>query len=73
VPSAPLHRKNLGRRIRIFRKENRLTQERLAEKAELAPSYISDVERGRENISVDTLNRIAKALGVHIHELFEGD
>jgi transcriptional regulator with XRE-family HTH domain len=73
VPSVPHHRKTLGRKIRFFREQNRLTQEKLAEKAELAPSYISDVERGRENISVDTLHRIAKALGVHIRELFEGD
>jgi len=48
-----------------------LTQEKLAEKAELAPSYISDVERGCVNISVDALQRIAKTLGVLLRDLFE--
>jgi transcriptional regulator with XRE-family HTH domain len=48
-----------------------LTQEKLAEKAELAPSYISDVERGRVNISVDAVQRIAKALGIRLRDLFE--
>jgi len=36
------------------------------------PSYISDVERGRENISVDALRRIAKALDVGLEDLFGG-
>ncbi len=73
MSSAPLHRKTLGERIRFFRKERRLTQEKLAEKAELAPSYISDVERGCVNISVDALQRIAKTLGVLLRDLFEDD
>jgi transcriptional regulator with XRE-family HTH domain len=50
---------------------SRLTQENLAEKAELAPSYVSDVERGRVNISVDAVQRIAKALKINLRELFE--
>jgi len=47
-----------------------MTQETLAEKAQLAPSYLSDVERGRENISVDALARIACSLGVELRDLF---
>jgi transcriptional regulator with XRE-family HTH domain len=61
----------LGKKIRLYRKLNRLTQEKLAEKAELAPSYVSDVERGHVNISVDAVQRIAKALGINIRDLFE--
>ena len=61
----------LGKQIRYYRKLNHLTQEKLAEKAELAPSYISDVERGRENISVDAIYRITKALGITIRDLFD--
>jgi transcriptional regulator with XRE-family HTH domain len=60
----------LGKQIRYHRKLKRLTQEKLAEKAELAPSYVSDVERGRVNISVDAVQRIAKAFGVNIRDLF---
>jgi transcriptional regulator with XRE-family HTH domain len=55
----------------LYRKLNRLTQEKLAEKAELAPSYVSDVERGRVNISVDALQRIARAFGVALRDLFD--
>jgi transcriptional regulator with XRE-family HTH domain len=72
VSAVRKHRLILGARVRIYRKLSRLTQEKLAEKAGLAPTYISDVERGRENISVDALARIAKALGVGLADLFEG-
>jgi transcriptional regulator with XRE-family HTH domain len=68
----PKHRRALGQKVRLYRKLCRLTQERLAEKAELVPSYISDVERGRENISVDALRRIAKSLNVGLEDLFRG-
>jgi transcriptional regulator with XRE-family HTH domain len=71
VPSVPRHRQSLGKRIRLYRKLNRFTQEKLAEKAELAPSYVSDVERGRVNISVDAVQRIAKALKIRLRDLFE--
>jgi transcriptional regulator with XRE-family HTH domain len=60
----------LGKQIRYHRKLNGLTQEKLAEKAELAPSYVSDVERGRVNISVDAVQRIAKAFEINIRDLF---
>jgi transcriptional regulator with XRE-family HTH domain len=70
VPVVPRHRKILGDRIRLYRKLSQMTQERLAEKAELAPTYLSDVERGRENISVDATARVARALGVELHDLF---
>ena len=61
----------LGKQIRFYRRLNRLTQEKLAEKAELAPSYVSDVERGRVNISVDALQRIARAMGISLRDLFD--
>jgi transcriptional regulator with XRE-family HTH domain len=73
VPAVPRHRKTLGERVRLYRKLSQLTQEKLAEKAELAPTYISDVERGRENISVDALQRIARSLGIELLDLFVRD
>ncbi|HWD92914.1 MAG TPA: helix-turn-helix transcriptional regulator [Verrucomicrobiae bacterium] len=66
------HRKILGEQVRLYRKLSRLTQEKLAEKAELVPTYISDVERGSVNISVDALVRIAKALNVELADLVRG-
>ncbi len=67
----PRHRQLLGKQVRFYRKLNKLTQEKLAEKAELAAPYVSDVERGRVNISVDALQRVANALGVKLSALFE--
>ena len=73
MSAIPRHRQILGQRIRLYRKLSRMTQEKLAEKAELVPTYISDVERGRENISIDALQRIAKALGVQLKDLVSDD
>ena len=64
------HRKKLGEAVRKYRKEAEFSQEKLAEKASLSTVFISDVERGVENISVDALSRIAKALGVGLRDLF---
>ncbi len=69
--TVPRHRRLLGQRVRLYRKLTRFTQEKLAEKADLAPTYISDVERGRENISVDALQRIARALKISLKDLFD--
>ena len=54
------------RRIRLGLE---MTQERLAERAELHPNYISSVERGERNISIRNIERIAKALRVTMAEL----
>ena len=54
------------RRIRL---EKQLTQERVAEAADLHPNYISSVERGERNISICNIARIAAALGVGMEAL----
>lgn len=59
----------LGEAIRQLRKQARLSQEKLAEKAELNPKYISEVERGSMKISVDALVRIAAALKSRVTDL----
>jgi transcriptional regulator with XRE-family HTH domain len=46
-----------------------MSQERLAEKAELHPVYIGKIERGEQWISLHALLRIADSLGVHVSEL----
>ncbi len=68
--SLPKHRKQLGEAVRRYRKQAEFSQEKLAEKASLSTVFISDVERGVENISVDALARIAKALGIGLRDLF---
>jgi transcriptional regulator with XRE-family HTH domain len=69
--SRPKHRKKLGEAVRQYRKEADFSQEKLAEKASLSTVFISDVERGVENVSVDSIARIAKALGIRIYDLFK--
>ena len=54
------------RRIRL---EKKLTQENVAEAADLHPNYISSVERGQRNISICNIARIADALGVSMGDL----
>jgi transcriptional regulator with XRE-family HTH domain len=66
----PQHRRILGESIRAFRKGAQLSQEKLAERADLSTVFISNVERGKDTISIDALARIAKALGVSLRDLF---
>ena len=54
------------RRIRL---EKKLTQEKVAEFADLHPNYVSSVERGERNISICNIERIALALGVGMEAL----
>lgn len=62
----------LGKEIRVQRKRAGLTQEKLAEKAELHPNYLGRVERGEETASVASLRRIARAVGVQVSDLVRG-
>ena len=64
------HRKLLGETIRQHRRNAKLTQEKLAEKADLNPKYIGEIERGMKNISVDALIRIAAATKIPIRDFF---
>jgi transcriptional regulator with XRE-family HTH domain len=69
MPGIEQHRRLLGEAIRAKRKKRRLSQERLAEKADLSTVFISRVERGKESPSVDSLVKIARALGVRARDL----
>jgi transcriptional regulator with XRE-family HTH domain len=64
--------KNFGARIRELRKDAELSQEDLAELAELHRTYISGIERGERNASLTSIERIAGALNVSLSKLFEG-
>lgn len=65
----PKHRRLLGEAIRAARKEAGLSQEGLAEKADLSTVFISRVERGKESPSVDNLVKVARALGTRLRNL----
>jgi len=49
-----------------------MSQEKLAELADLHGTYIGRIERGMQNISLKNIGKIARALKVQLHELFKG-
>jgi transcriptional regulator with XRE-family HTH domain len=72
VPPARNVYKILGETIRAERKRLGWSQEKLAEKADLARNYIGNVERAEYKITVETLAQIAKALNLTVHDLTHG-
>ncbi len=60
----------VGKRIKTVRQRRALTQDQLAEQVGLSPKYISGIERGVENPTMEILLRVAKALGVEPYDLF---
>jgi len=63
-------KQKVGNRIRELRKGLELSQEALALKAEVDRTYVTDVENGRRNISLEVLERIITALKVSYSEFF---
>lgn len=61
--------KVLGETIRTERIKAGLSQEQLAEKADLARNYIGNIERAEYKVTVETLAKIAKALGMRVRDL----
>lgn len=57
--------------IRKYREGKGLSQEALADEAGLHRTYISLIERGHRNVSVDALSQIAEALGVYASRIVE--
>jgi len=62
----------LGLNVRRQREAKELTQENLAERAGLDPTYISGIERGLRNPGIKNVARLAKALGLTTSELCKG-
>lgn len=58
-----------GEVVRAERKRQELTQEELAHRAGISAVFMSDIERGVENVTLETIAKLAKGLGVKIGEL----
>jgi transcriptional regulator with XRE-family HTH domain len=69
VPQRSKISKILGEAIRAERIKAGLSQEQLAEKADLARNYIGNIERAEYKITVEALARIAKALNLRVSDL----
>jgi transcriptional regulator with XRE-family HTH domain len=60
----------VGFSIREIREKKNLSQEQLANLADLHRAYVGQIERGEKNIGLRNLEKIAKALKVSIKDLF---
>ncbi len=59
-----------GNRLRILRLNKGLSQESLADIASMHRTYVGAIERGEQNVSLDNIAKLAKALKVDIADLF---
>lgn len=66
-------RKMFARNLKLKRTELGLSQERLAELTGLHRTYVSSVERGERNVSIDNMGLIAEAMNTSLHELLKND
>jgi len=64
-------RKQFAKKLRSLRKKAGLSQEELGFKSELHRTYIGSIERAEQNISVDNIHKLAKALKISPDELFK--
>jgi transcriptional regulator with XRE-family HTH domain len=58
-----------GKRVKKIRLEKKLSQGDIAKKLGIGASYISQVERGVQNVSLKGMEKLSRALGVKIDEL----
>lgn len=62
----------IGEQIKTARERARMTQEQMAERIEVSPQYVSDLERGVVGTSLTTLKRVCTALGVSSDQILFG-
>lgn len=60
----------IGLRIKELRRSAGMSQEMLAEQMGISPKYLSSIERGKENPTLDTFIKLSNALNIDISELF---
>lgn len=63
--------KMIGKNIRRYRRSQKMTQFELAELCNIHQGYISNIEKGKRNFSLQLFKRIADSLEVNYSELFE--
>ena len=64
---------NIGERIRLLRLEAGMTQEQLAEAADLTPQFVGQLERGNRMPRLDSLARLAHVFGVSPVQMLQGE
>lgn len=66
-------KEKVGKRIKELRTKLNLSQEEFAFKCELDRTYITSLERGKRNVSLENLDKIAKAFNMSLSEFFNFD
>lgn len=61
----------VGQRIRFYRKERNMSQERLAEVCNFHPTYIGQLERGEKNATLESIYRITQGLEISMSQFLE--
>lgn len=61
-----------GNLVKKWRAAKKKTQEELAFESKISVTYISKIENGQTNVSLDTICKIAKGLGISVSELVKG-
>lgn len=64
--------KVVGQRIRNYRTQKGLSQDKLAELSGFHPTYIGQLERGEKNATLESVEKITSALQISLSTLFEG-
>ena len=68
----PGYRNRLGQRIRKFRSQRHWSQEEFADICQINRSYMGRIERGELNLTLDSLEKLAKGLGMTVSALLKG-
>ena len=61
-----------GNKVKLLRNKSGISQEKFALMIDMDRTYLSSVEKGKRNISIENINKIAKGLKISLKELFEG-
>ena len=60
-----------GKRIKELRQQQGMSQEEFAFKCDLDRTYITNLERGKRNVSLENLEKIAKAFNMTLSQFFD--
>lgn len=66
-------KEKVGKRIKDLRLEHKMSQEEFAYRCGLDRTYITSVERGKRNISLENLEKIAQAFNMTLSQFFDFD
>lgn len=65
-------KQKFGDRVRMFRKQKNLSQEKFALKIDMDRTYLASVESGKRNVSLENIYKIANGFDITLEELFKG-